>query len=86
MHGPSQAGSEVVIPRLRAVIARSIVREIRSIQAAPLAAEATPEEAEGMAEEAAATAVAEAEAINATRRREKGSHVDPSQVWFLEPF
>jgi hypothetical protein len=39
-----------------------------------------------MAEEAAATAVAEAEAINATRRREKGSHVDPSQVWFLEPF
>src|ERR1700730_11688514 len=69
-HGASQAGSAAVIPR-------SIVLEIRSIQAALLAAAATPGEAEAMAAEEAETAVVVAETaaavvINATRRREKG--------------
>src|SRR3984893_1321450 len=68
-HGASQAGSAAVIPR-------SIVLEIRSIQAALLAAVATPGGAEAMAAEGAETAVVVAETaaavINATRRREKG--------------
>jgi hypothetical protein len=76
-----------------------MVRDIRSIPAASIAAAATLAEAEveatsgeveeeaATAEEAAATGVVEAvEAIDATRRQKKHRHVDRPQQPILEPF